>query len=180
MRKSRTRRILAAVLAVGAVAVFLGASQGTQTDPLVTMSYINEVTAPQILSDVDDRLDQREQALVDRLDASIARYERDMEQKLSGSAGTGTAGTSSAFTVVNVAAGRQLTGATGFEFLLRSGSATAVAASAPGLIDTTGGGTLASGGAVEPNHLYLTTAEGRGLKAVTDLTVLVRGSYTLT
>ena len=39
---------------------------------------------------------------------------------------------------------------------------------------------LASGGAVEPNHLYLTTAEGRGLKAVTDLTVLVRGSYTLT
>ena len=175
MRKSRTRRILAAVLAVGAAAVFLGASQGTQTDPLVTMSYINEVTAPQILSDVDDRLDQREQALVDRLDASIARYERDMEQKLSG-----TAGTSSAFTVVNVAAGRQLTGATGFEFLLRSGSATAVAASAPGLIDTTGGGTLASGGAVEPNHLYLTTAEGRGLKAVTDLTVLVRGSYTLT
>ena len=139
MRKSRTRRILAAVLAVGAAAVFLGASQGTQTDPLVTMSYINEVTAPQILSDVDARLDQREQALVDRLDASIARYERDMEQKLSGSAGTGTA-----------------------------------------LIDTTGGGTLASGGAVEPNHLYLTTAEGRGLKAVTDLTVLVRGSYTLT
>ena len=117
---------------------------------------------------------------MDRLDASIARYERDMEQKLSGSAGTGTAGTSSAFTVVNVAAGRQLTGATGFEFLLRSGSATAGAASAPGLIDTTGGGTLASGGAVEPNHLYLTTAEGRGLKAVTDLTVLVRGSYTLT
>ena len=103
-----------------------------------------------------------------------------MEQKLSGSAGTGTVGTSSAFTVVNVAAGRQLTGATGFEFLLRSGSAIAVAASAPGLIDTTGGGTLASGGAVEPNHLYLTTAEGRGLKAVTDLTVLVRGSYTLT
>ena len=48
------------------------------------------------------------------------------------------------------------------------------------VIDTTGGGTLASGGAVEPNHLYLTTAEGRGLKAVTDLTVLVRGSYTLT
>ena len=93
MRKSRTRRILAAVLAVGAAAVFLGASQGTQTDPLVTMSYINEVTAPQILSDVDARLDQREQALVDRLDASIARYERDMEQKLSGSAGTGTVGT---------------------------------------------------------------------------------------
>ena len=175
MRKSRTRRILAAVLAVGAAAVFLGASQGTQTDPLVTMSYINEVTAPQILSDVDARLDQREQALVDRLDASIARYERDMEQKLSGSAGTGTVGTSSAFTVVNVAAGRQLTGATGFEFLLRSGSANASSV----LVDSTGGSTLATGGSLTANHLYLVQAAGPAVRADVGAALMVRGSYSI-
>ena len=79
--KNRNKRILTALLAVGAAGGFLGASQGSQTDPLVTMSYINQVTTPKILSEVDVKLGLREQALVDRLNAAIAQYEKDMEQK---------------------------------------------------------------------------------------------------
>ena len=79
--------------------------------------------------------------------------------------------------MVTVKAGQKLLGGVGCEFLLRSGSAVCVAASAPGLIDSTDGATLASGGAIQPNHLYLSTAEGRGLQAGSDATVLVRGSY---
>lgn len=176
--KNRSKRILTVLLAVGAAGVFLGASQGSQTDPLVTMSYINQVTTPKILSEVDVKLSLREQALVDRLNAAITQYEKDMDQKLSGSTGTAVGG-SSAFTVVSVASGQQLIASSGGEFLLRSGTATAVAASAPGLIDTTGGGTLAAGGAIAANHLYLTTADGRGLKASSAVTVMVRGSYTV-
>ena len=52
-------------------------------------------------------------------------------------------------------------------------------ANTPGLVDSTDGSTLASGGALQPNHLYLITADGRGLKATADATVMVRGSYTI-
>ena len=39
--------------------------------------------------------------------------------------------------------------------------------------------TLASGEALQPNHLYLITADGWGLSASADATVLVRGSCTV-
>ena len=105
-----------------------------------------------------------------------APYEKDMEEQLA-AAGGGPASSSAVFAVVTVKAGPKLLGGVGCEFLLRSGSAVCVAASAPGLIDSTDGATLASGGARQPNHLYLSTAEGRGLQAGSDATVLVRGSY---
>ena len=159
--------ILTAVAVSGALSLLLGAAAGTQTDPLVTLSYLNDVNTPAILKEVDARLDTREQALVDKLNASIAQYEKDMEEQLA----------AAVFAVVTVKAGQKLLGGVGCEFLLRSGSAVCVAASAPGLIDSTDGATLASGGAIQPNHLYLSTAEGRGLQAGSDATVLVRGSY---
>ncbi len=39
----------------------------------------------------------------------------------------------------------------------------------------TAGTTLAGGGALTANHLYLATIEGRGVKASTAVTLLVRG-----
>lgn len=174
--KKRTRTVAALAAAVAAAGVLLGASQGSQTDPLVTMSYINEVAKPAILKDVDARLDAREQALADKLGGLITQYEKDMEAKLSGATG-GEALTTSAFTVVTLKSGQKLLGGVGCEFLLRSGSATCVSASAPGLVDSTEGSTLPVGGAVQPNHLYMSTAEGRGLQATADATVMVRGTY---
>lgn len=177
--KKRARTFLTVALAGAALALALGAAAGSQTDPLVTMSYLTDVNTPAILKQVDAKLDGREQALADKLSAVAAQYEKDMDAKLS-NAGGGSAGTaSSVYAVVTVAAGQQLLGNTGTEFMLRGGAATCVAASAPGLIDSTGGDTLASGGTLQLNHLYLSTADGRGLKATADATVLVRGSYTL-
>lgn len=40
----------------------------------------------------------------------------------------------------------------------------------------TAGTTLAGGGALTANHLYLATIEGRGVKASTAVTLLVRGT----
>ena len=102
----------------------------------------------------------------------------DVKQAASGGT-TGGTGISSVFSVVTLSAGQSLQGSVGCELLLRSGSATCVASSAPGLIDSTGGTTLPGGSAVEPNHLYLVTADGRGIRASTDVTVLVRGGYTI-
>ena len=114
--------ILTAVAVSGALSLLLGAAAGTQTDPLVTLSYLNDVNTPAILKEVDARLDTREQALVDKLNASIAQYEKDMEEQLA-AAGGGTASSSAVFAVVTVKAGQKLLGGVGCEFLLRSGSA---------------------------------------------------------
>ena len=175
--KTRPKILLTAALSVGALALLLGAAAGSQTDPLVTMSYLNDVNAPAILKQVESKLDSREQALVDKLDAVADAYVQEVEGLLGSSSGAGVS--TSVFSVVTVKAGQQLLGSTGCELLLRGGSATCVAASAPGLVDSTEGSTLASGGALQPNHLYLITADGRGLKATADATVMVRGSYTI-
>ena len=81
--------VLTAVAVSGALSLLLGAAAGTQTDPLVTLSYLNDVNTPAILKEVDARLDTREQALVDKLNASISQYEKDMEEQLA-AAGGGT------------------------------------------------------------------------------------------
>ena len=168
--------LLPAALPGGAGALLRGAAAGSQTDPLVTMSYLNDVNAPAILKQVESKLDSREQALVDKLDAVADAYVQEVEGLLGSSGGTVTA--SSVFSVVTVKAGHQLLGSTGCELLLRGGSATCVAASAPGLVDSTDGSTLASGVALQPNHLYLITADGRGLKGPPAATVMGRGRPT--
>ena len=64
--KTRPKTLLTAALSVGALALLLGAAAGSQTDPLVTMSYLNDVNAPAILSNGATVFDYREQRLVRR------------------------------------------------------------------------------------------------------------------
>ena len=89
--KTRPKLLLTAALSVGALALLLGAAAGSQTDPLVTMSYLNDVNAPAILKQVESKLDSREQALVDKLDAVADAYVQEVEGLLGSSGGTGTA-----------------------------------------------------------------------------------------
>lgn len=176
--RSSHKRILAALCGVALAAALIGSAQGTQTDPLVTMSYLNEVAGPAILKDVDAKLAEGEQDYADKLSELIRQYEAEIDAKLARVTGQ-TSFSSAAFSVVTLPAGQTLTGEAGCEFLLRAGSATCVAPSAPGLVDTTEGSTLDSGGAVQPNHLYLATDGGRGLRATVDVTLMVRGAYTI-
>ena len=81
--------------------------------------------------------------------------------------------------MVELSAGQTLTGSAACELLLRSGTATCVSDSSPGLVDMTDGATLANGGALKANHLYLATIEGRGVRASTAVTIMVRGEYTV-
>jgi hypothetical protein len=80
---------------------------------------------------------------------------------------------------IEVTSGKTLKLSLGSEVLLRLGSATVVAAGSPGLIDETAGIDLGGGKALEANHLYLATVEGRGFKATAKVTVFVRGAYTV-
>lgn len=66
----------------------------------------------------------------------------------------------------------------GGEIILRGGKVTAIGSPAGGLSDLTGGKDLTTGATVPPNHLLLVPRnDGRGVKAVTDAILLVRGTY---
>ena len=162
------------------VAVAAG-QQGSQSDPLVTLSYLRQQALPQVLEDVDEKVAARQSELEDKLSAVADGYAAEVEAALSGSAGAGSGSQTggAVYQVVELSAGQTLTGSAACELLLRSGTATCVSDSSPGLVDMTDGATLANGGALKANHLYLATIEGRGVRASTAVTIMVRGEYTI-
>lgn len=144
-----------AVLAAG-IGAYAATNYGTQSDPLVTVSYLNESLRPSIQSDFDSQLA-----------AAMEQLEISFESDLAGATGT--------FRVVSLASGQTLSGGTGCEILYRSGSAAAVGA----LLDVSAGSAVTSGSALTANHLYMTSASGDGVKAGGAVTLLVRGVYTV-
>ena len=155
---------LLSITAVLSMTVSLAAEPGTDKDPLVTLSYLNETFMDSILQKVDQKIAERNSQL---------------SQQLGGQAG-GTSGTAASFTVVTLSSGQTLTGDIGCEVMLRVGTAVCVTPSSPGLIDESSAATLNNGGALVQNHLYMMTIEGRGVKATAATTkLLVRGSYTV-
>lgn len=162
--KNRWCLRLAALMLVSCVAmsgVSLAVEPGSASDPLVTLSYLNETFLGQIMAQVDQKIAAR--------NSQIAQQ-----------AGVGGTASNAEFTVVTLSKGQVLTGDIGCEVMLRVGSASCVSPSSPGLIDETSAATLNNGGALSANHLYMMTIEGRGVKAGADTTkLLVRGTYTI-
>lgn len=132
--------VVLSVFALTVAAAAAVADPGSESDPVVTKSYV---------------------------DSQIAQVK-----------GSGTA--SGAYTVVEVKAGQRLLGQGGTEIILRSGEATAIDNGANGVSDMTDGKDLMTGQGIGLNHLLLVPRDdGRGLQALTDLFVMVRGPYTL-
>lgn len=144
--------VLLLISAVTMVTFSAAAEAGSSGDPLVTLSYLNDTYLPKILSQVDAKLGNQ----------------------------SGSSGTADTFAVATLTKGQVLQGDIGCEVLLRVGTAACSAASSPGLIDETAGGTIENGAALVKNHLYMMTIEGRGVKATAaTVKVMVRGSYTI-
>lgn len=164
-----TSTLLGVALATG--------QQGTQNDPLVSLSYLNQKATPAILAQVDTKISEQSQTLTAQLNDLIKSYTKQMEDKLASAPGGDVQ--SAAFTVVDVAAGQRLTAGVGCELMLRVGSAVCFTDTPPGFIDMTTGGTLENGQALVKNHLYMATIAGRGFTAQDAVKVLVRGEYTV-
>ena len=140
------------------LSAFAAGSAGTDKDPLVTLSYLNDTFMNTIMEKVDGKIAERDKKLSEQ----------------------GIGGESLSFAVVDLAPGQTLQADLGCEVLLRVGSAVCVSSSAPGLIDETDGTALQGGGALVKNHLYMATIEGRGVKAGGNaVKLLVRGSYSI-
>ena len=146
--------VLVVALIAGSSVVF--AAYGSQSDPLVTLSYLTDIF---------------EDALLEKIDDLIATHRAELERRISGVSAT--------FSVVSLSSGQVLQGDVGTEIMLRVGKAYCYASASPGLIDTTTGGTINGGSYLVTNHLYMVTIEGRGIKAENSVKVLVRGGYSI-
>ena len=160
MKQNRWFLRAAALLMLSALlmtTLSVAASVGSSKDPLITLSYLEEVFMDEVLERVDDKIDERNDELASKL---------------------GGSGGGDSFTVVTLSNGQTLVGDIGCEVMLRVGTAVCVSPSSPGLIDESAASTLNNGGALVTNHLYMMTIEGRGVLATSDtVKVLARGSY---
>lgn len=104
-----------------------------------------------------------------------------IEKMGAGSTGGGTApAASSEWKVVKVDNGKTMMLELGAEVVLRIGTGVCTSTGSTGLINLSSGTTIGDGAALAANNLYLVTiAPGRGVKATSAMTVLVRGGYTI-
>ena len=87
--------------------------------------------------------------------------------------------TAPVFNVVNIPAGTSVICDAGTELILRMGTASVIATDKGGIADVTHGTDLADGGAVPPNSLLIVpVADGRGIRAQTDIIVMIKGEHT--
>lgn len=162
MKSKRMVLILAFVLVAvvfAGVGAYAASTLGTQSDPLVTLSYVNERLYPQ---------------LVDKISEEADRAAKEVKESVSGSIGS-----TDTYSVVSLASGQTLVGQAGCEILLRIGSAQVSASDAPGLVDTTDASSINNGTALRQNHLYMVTIGGNGIKATSAVKVVVRGDYSI-
>lgn len=186
--------------------VAFAAETGSQEDPALSASYITDEFQPVIYAKIDElvklSVDGYSSDMTARIDALSAQVNSGsggsadltglasdsdfitavaaaVIEKLPASPSGGVASTVGGWAKVEVKNGKTLTSELGTEVMLRLGSATCVATGSPGLIDMTTGGDLANGKALEKNHHYVCTVAGRGIKASADVTIFVRGGYTI-
>lgn len=160
---------------------------GTADDPVVTKSYVDQ---------------QIQQALGGKISTGSGNTSSGADSNTgtgsnTGSTGTGNSsntggettlpplvsGASDALEIVMVKPGQQLIGATGAEFIVRSGKAVIVSEGTNGVADLTDGVDLTNGQEAPNNHLLSFPKDGRGITVLDgnkySLTVMVRGGYSL-
>ena len=122
------KKTLAIILsAIGVFAEAYAAQPGTNEDPLVTKSYLGQMTR---------------------------------------------------FNVVEVPQGKSVYGQAGTEMILRQGECTIIGTQKGGVSDVTMGYDLADGITVQGNHLLVVPVnDGRGVKALTNCLIMIKGGY---
>ncbi|MDD2573510.1 MAG: hypothetical protein WCS98_06380 [Bacillota bacterium] len=162
--------VLMVVLAAGQLVQAGDFAPGSQQDPLVTQSYV-EQRNEQLKFYFEQKL-QEFDSLIQQMGDRITALQ-------SGSGGVQPESTAAAvLEVVNVPAGKTLTGYAGTEIVLRGGKATAVQSQLGGLADLTGARDIGQGQIIPDNHLLLIPrTDGRGVKAETDCIFMVKGRY---
>ncbi len=164
-RITKLTTIFVLILAALTLCVSADGVYSSHDDPLVSLSYVNDVLGPEIMAQV---LTKIETEYVKISDISIA------------SAGS--------YTYVTLRKGQTLMAKSCCEVIQLEGTATAVITSAAnvaagaGISDLTAGTVIINGALLPANHyMVIPKADGRGFVVTSDTaTILVRGEYNIT
>ena len=185
--------VVVAVLMIAGMAA-VAAEYGSQSDPLVTLSYIEQVLLPQAKKDVDKQLEDSQESFEDMLRSQNKNVEKYIDKKLRSFAAGDvddalieaiakqimeendiSAVSNAPWAVVTVPAGATIVCEPGVQVVVRSGQAASLAS----MVDLSNGETLAAGKGLVKDHLYATDAAGEGFVSAQDCTVLISGGYTV-
>lgn len=187
-----TSIMVAALMITGLGAI--AAEYGSQSDPLVTLSYIEQVLLPKAKEDVDDMVKDALEDYEDDLNDQTKSVEKYIDKKLRSFASgdvdealveeiakaiadqmDAAASTNAPWAVVEVPAGYRVVCQTGVQVILRAGQASCSGS----LVDLSNGEGLADGGALATNHLYAADGQGNAVFTAQGCTLLISGGYTV-
>ena len=164
--KNLKKSVIIFALIVGLLTFGVSADEAysSKNDPLVSLSYVNDVLGPQIMSQVLAKIESDYVKISDLTDMSAGEL-----------------------ALVTLNNGDTLMSKGICEIVVVSGSVTALITSSSnveagqGLIDVTDGTVVTNGSVVSLNHkIIIPKADGRGIVVTGDgVTVLVRGAYTI-
>lgn len=163
--KNLNKKLKSSIFSVGIIALSLitvgqmvyasTKDPGSKDDPIVTLSYIELK-----LEQLKDYIDQK----------SFSSNQPEPNKPTE----------NSTFQVVEIKRGQSLIAGAGTEIILRSGEAVAVISPLGGLSDVTGAKDLKKDEKIPANHLLIIPRDdGRGVRALTDAFLLVKGGYTI-
>lgn len=159
--------------AVLVVTVAYAANAGGQGDPLITLSYLEQVFQPQVEDTVEQAVTAQRQQLQQRLEQAISGWNAQVQEAIAGL----EAGESALFQAVSLGQGQSLVGQAGCEVVVRAGTAQCQDG---GLIDASSGTQLGAGQELAANHLHLVGGGSCTVQAASDtVQLLVRGPYTI-
>ena len=170
--------VLFLVISVGfniAAALTDGAEPGSDQDPLISKSYVDDIMANSaaevaLLKQQLEEQKQQSEELKKQSDEQKKQIDELKAQLQSGG--------SEGFVVLTLEIGQTLLPGSGTELILRSGKATGVPGQNGDLADVTSAKDLAKGTSVVKNHLLISSRDdGRGLKASAKSYLLIRGAY---
>ncbi|OWZ84970.1 hypothetical protein [Natranaerobius trueperi] len=168
--------ILGGLFVGQAVLADVNSDPGSQEDPLVTESYVNDVMKEELRDELEKEIFEEINELKTELDERLANLDEldeleELEELLDIEG-------SDQFEVVQVSAGDTIIGGASSEMILRAGSGSAVATTSGGLADLTAGVDIQDGEDIPQNHsLLIARDDGRGISVRNDAVIMVRGEY---
>lgn len=163
--------LVALIIVVGA-GLFASAAPGDSSDPLVSLSYINETVIPSLTARFEGMVGEAKSELSNSFDNTIEEFKESLSAETVSNA-LDDIGNRSEYKTVELSDGQAVVLEPGCEILFVSGEGLCIG----NLSDTTAGSSLENG-RLEANHLYLSTGEA-SISSDGEAELLIKGSYTI-
>ena len=135
----------------------------TQSDPLVTLSYVTGSYKDDLIDGVKSSVSANQKALEKDFSKDIASFKSQLKT-------TKVTAEENQFETITMTAGKTIQISTGSEILMISGVGEITIGD---LTDTTAGKNVKSGGVLDANHLYISAADGT-ITAQNQVQILVK------